>query len=458
MRCTIPLGLAGLSLIAVPALAQNRTVSGRGNGSLNMPNTAAIPLYHVKFDQSGRTLTLVFVGKNAALPFTLEGRVTGNAYGNDLPVEITGGLRDSETRGSGRIVLSGNNLASVNLNGTGKKGAFNLAFSGGGGGGGEDWAGGGTGARPINMSTIGSGTYEWSGRRDNLSEMRIRLYDDGQAELSFSGERNVSGRGTWRRGIGGRADITLNEWNGRRTAGNAAVTYRGNEIERVGVNVPQQNSRVEFFPGRYDSGGGGGMTPAAFVQRCQTELDGKLRRELGATNVWYPSGRALAVNPQVTNVQGETRVSLPRGPQRSFNYLCSFLTQEGGRLTAAEYTPADAGPGGGGGGAQPVNTSFVGTGTYREGGRLYQLNEASVRLRDNGEAELQFDGQRQTGGRGRWTPSGTYANITIQQWDGRTTSGSGNVVFSGNQPDQVNVTLANGRSITFRSRPQIQPR
>ncbi len=199
--------------------------------------------------------------------------------------------------------------------------------------------------------------------------MRIRLYDDGRAELSFSGERSVSGRGTWRRGFGGRADIALSEWNGRRTSGNAAVTFRGNAIARIGVSVPSQNSRVEFFPGRYDTGGGGGNT-----------------------------------------------------------------------------------------GARPINTSFVGTGSYREGGRLYQLNEATVRLRDNGEADLRFNGQRQTGGRGRWTPNGTYANITIQEWDGRRTSGNGSVAFAGNQPDQVNVTLQGGRSIRFRSTPQIQPR
>ena len=75
------------------------------------------------------------------------------------------------------------------------------------------------------------------------------------------------------------------------------------------------------------------------VQRCQTEVDRKLRSEIGATNVSYTSGRALAVNPKVTNVQGETMVSMPRGPARQFTYFCSFLTEEGDRLTSAEYSP-----------------------------------------------------------------------------------------------------------------------
>ena len=39
-------------------------------------------------------------------------------------------------------------------------------------------------------------------------------------------ERGVSGQGTWRRGYNGRADIQLIEWDGRRTVGNASVTFR----------------------------------------------------------------------------------------------------------------------------------------------------------------------------------------------------------------------------------------
>jgi hypothetical protein len=374
MRSAITLGLAALSFVVTPATAQNRTLSGRGTGSLALPNTGAIPLYQVTFKQAGGNLTLVFVGKNSAMPFTLVGRVTGNSFGSDLPVEVTGGLRDNETRGSGRIVLSGGSLARADIQGTGKQGRFSLDFSGevsdGDGGGGGN--AGGTGAQPINMSTVGSGTYELSGRRARLNEMRIRLRDDGRAELRFDGDRgDVEGKGTWRRGYGGRADIVITEWDGRRTNGTASVTYRGREIERVGVNVPPLNARAEFHPGRNDPG-----------------------------DNW----------------------------------------------------------GGGGNTARPVNTSFVGTGTFRERGRTYQLDEVSIRLRDNGEAELRFNGERQTAGRGRWTPNGSSAALTIEEWDGRSTKGSGSVVFADNQPHQVNLTLQRSRSITFRSMPRIQPR
>jgi hypothetical protein len=203
--------------------------------------------------------------------------------------------------------------------------------------------------------------------------MRIRLRDDGRAELRFDGDRgDVEGKGTWRRGSNGRAEIDLTEWDGRRTSGTATVAYRGREIERVGVNVPARNARIEFYPGR--SG--------------------------GDDDNWNGNDNK----------------------------------------------------------ARPVNASFVGTGTFREQGRTHQLDEVSIRLRGNGEAELRFNGERQTRGRGRWTPNGSYANLTIQEWDGRSTQGSGNVAFTGNQPQQVSITLQGGRSIAFRARPQIQPR
>ena len=227
MRTAITLGVAGLAFLATPAPAQNRTVSGRGTGSLTVSNSN-VPLYLVNFKQSGRTLTLVFMGKNVVQPFTLEGTITGNASGNVLPVEITGGLREGPTRGSGRVVLSGNSLASVTLNGTAKEGPFRIEFRGEDGGGG-DWAGGGnTGAKPINVSSIGTGTYQLGSRRADLSDMRVRLHDDGRAELSFDGQQSVRGQGKWRRGSGGRADIELDDSASRprRTPGSGCPATR----------------------------------------------------------------------------------------------------------------------------------------------------------------------------------------------------------------------------------------
>ena len=166
-------------------------------------------------------------------------------------------------------------------------------------------------------------------------------------------------RERWRRGYNGRGDIDITEWNGRRTSGSASLTYRGRDIERVGVNIPAQNARVEFSPVAGGPGNIGG----------------------GNTNA-----------------------------------------------------------------ARPVNTSFVGTGGFRERGRTYQLSDASIRLRDNGEAELRFEGDRRTEGRGRWTADGIYARISITEWDGRRANGSGTITFSRNLPDQVNLTRRAGRS------------
>jgi hypothetical protein len=70
---------------------------------------------------------------------------------------------------------------------------------------------------------------------------------------------------------------------------------------------------------------------------------------------------------------------------------------------------------------------------------------------------VSFDGQIRTGGRGRWNANGAVANISITEWDGRKANGSGRVAFSGNLPNRVNLSVQ-GRSITFSSTPQIQPR
>ncbi|MGH7631372.1 MAG: hypothetical protein ACREOF_18710 [Gemmatimonadales bacterium] len=352
---------------ARPVDAQNRSIDTEGSGSLSLPSSGFVRLGRGTLQQSGEAVTLTFYGTNIALPLIFEGRARTGSSG-ELSIEITGGLREPATRGTGTVAFIGSELGRVQLRGTTSGGGFNLAFEGSGG---EDvgFKPGGTGARPINTSLRGNGTYRLGGRQYGIREASVRLWDDGRAELRFTGDRNARGEGTWRSGYGGRADIQIHTWEGRRTGGNASVSFRGNDIERIGASIPSQNANVDFRPG--DFAGGGGGTP---------------------------------------------------------------------------------------GGVGPINTSFIGTGQYTERGRTYQLQDASVQLRDNGDAELRFTGQRQTWGRGRWTSHGTYATITINQWDGRGANGSATVTFAGNMPNQVSVTVDGYRSITFRSTPPLQPR
>lgn len=355
---------------ARPVDAQNRSIDTEGSGSLSLPSSGFVRLGRGTLQQSGEAVTLTFYGTNVALPLIFEGRARTGSSG-ELSIEITGGLREAETRGSGTVAFTGSELGRVNLRGTTKGGAFAVAFEGSGGGGvgggGEDvgFNPGGTGARPINTSMRGNGTYRLSGRQYGIREASVRLWNDGRAELRFTGDRNARGEGTWRSGYGGRADIQIHTWDGRRTSGNATVSFQGNNVERIGASIPNQNANVDF-----QRGGGGGAP----------------------------------------------------------------------------------------GGVGPINTSFIGTGQYTERGRTYQLQDASVRLRDNGDAELRFTGQRGTRGRGRWTSRGTYASITIHEWDGRSANGSATVGFAGNMPNQVSVTVDGYRSVTFRSTPPAQPR
>ncbi|HET8622778.1 MAG TPA: hypothetical protein VFM14_04395 [Gemmatimonadales bacterium] len=484
MRNVTLLCVAGLAVVAAPALAQNRSISSRGTGSLSVPQTAAIPLYDVKFNQSGRIVTLVLVGKNPALPFTLEGQITGSTTASDLPVQITGGLRDSETRGSGRIVLTGSSVATIDLRGTGKQGAFSLQFrgdgtdTGGGGGGGPDFD---TGARPLNESSIGNGTLDLSGRRYNLRDVRIRLYDNGRAELGFGGDQNVEGRGVWRRGLSGRADLTLNQWNGQRTSATGIVMFSGRSIQRINVTVPSQNVRVDFYPGQFGGGGGDNNTGARPINMSMRgsgtyEVSGR-RYDLEELNIRLrDDGRAELRFDGERSVSGEGTWRRGSGGRADIDLIQwdgrrlggnAFITFRGNEIeivgvnvpnqnSRVEFYPGQVG-GGGGDAAQPVNTSFRGAGTLRERGRNYQLYEASVRLRDDGDVDLTFNGQRDARGRGRWNPSGSVAIITITEWEGRRANGRGSIRFSRNLPNQIDLSVQ-GVQITFNATPQIQPR
>jgi hypothetical protein len=486
MRNVVPLAIAGLTVVAGPVFSQDRSISSRGTGSISLPQTAATPLYNVRFNQSGQRVVLVLVGKQTVAPYTIEAQITGSTSANDLPVQVTSGFRDMQTRGSGRIVLAGNSLASIDLRGTVKQGAFSIDFrgegadAGGGGGGGGGGPGFETGARPLNESSTGTGTLDVAGRRYDLREMRIRLYDDGRAEIRFDGERNVEGRGTWRRGLNGRADIAFNQWNGQRTTGTGLVSFNGRAIQRINVTVPAQNSRADFYPGQSGGGDGDDNTGARPINlstrgRGTYELSGRryevdemrIRlRDDGRAELRFDGERgAGGSGTWRRGFNGRADIDLIEweGRRTGGNASVLFRRNEIERVTVtvpAQSSRVEFFPGQAGGGrneAQPVNTSIRGTGLLRDRGRTYQLNGVSIRLRDNGEAEIRVHGQREAEGRGRWDPDGAIANISITEWDGRKANGRGSITFVRNLPAQVNLSVQ-GRSITFNTTPQIQPR
>ncbi|MGH7562863.1 MAG: hypothetical protein ACREK5_00355 [Gemmatimonadota bacterium] len=99
------------------------------------------------------------------------------------------------------------------------------------------------------------------------------------------------------------------------------------------------------------SGGGSypGFRPPSgglLVTRCQTAVRQGMIDEIGAAGVDFVSGQSLAVNPEVTNVQGEANVRPQRGPTQRHTYLCTFHTQEGNRLARFEYDRKDQAGGG----------------------------------------------------------------------------------------------------------------
>lgn len=481
MRFAIALGVAGLAILSADLPAQDRTLSGRGRGSLQLPNGSSIELYQLNFSQSGRAVTFAFLGRNTAIPYTLEGQVTGNTAITTLTVEITGGLRDRATRGTARVVFSGADIGSVSADGTVRPGAFRLRFrSEGADGGGGDWEDAAVGARPLNESAKGSGSLEVAGRRYSVDGVRVRLTDDSRAELDFSGERSVSARGTWSHGTGGRADIAIDQLGSQRTTGTATITFQGRSIDRVTANLPRQAMRIVFERGTAGGGVGSGAQPIDMSTRGRGtyELQGR-RYGLTAMRIQLRSDNTAELRFDGTRdaeVKGSWRrradgraeidVRELNGRRVSGSALVSYSGRNVTRVEVdadaqnarIDFVPAGS-TGQPGEGARPVNVSLAGTGTFRERGRNWELRDAFVRLRDNGDAEVRFSGERQTGGRGRWTATGNYATLTIEEWDGRSTRGSGSIAFENGQPQQVTVTLqTEGRSISFRSTSQVQPR
>jgi hypothetical protein len=128
MRFAIALAVGGLVVVSPPLPAQDRTLSGRGSGSLQLPDGRSVELYQLNFSQSGQAVTFAFLGRNTALPYTLEGQVTGNPAITTLTIELTGGLRDRATRGTARVVFSGADIGSVSADGTMRQGTFRLRF------------------------------------------------------------------------------------------------------------------------------------------------------------------------------------------------------------------------------------------------------------------------------------------------------------------------------------------
>jgi hypothetical protein len=478
MRVALTLGVTGLVVLSSNLAAQNRTLSGRGSGSLQLPNGTTIDLYQLNFSQSGRAVTFAFLGRNTGLPYTLEGQVTGNPGITTLTVELTGGLRDRATRGNARVVFSGADIGSVNADGTVRQGGFRLRFRSEGAGGGGDW-GDAAGARPFDESSRGSGSLEVAGRRYSLDEMRVRLSDDGRAELEWSGERSVTTRGTWSRGPGGRADIAIDRLGSQRTLGNATITFRSGSIERVTASLPNQSMRVEFQPGS-TSGSGSGAQPIDLSTRGRgtyelqgrryglTEMLIRLRSDNSAELRFDGSRDAEVKGSWRRRSDGRAEVDVREVNGRRVNgtALVSYSGRNvtrvevdaGAQNTRIEFVPAGSG-GDAIDGARPISVSFTGAGTFRERGRNWQLRDALVRLRENGDAELRFSGERQTGGRGRWTSNAKSATLTIEEWDGRSVRGSGNITFENGQPRQVTVTLqTEGRSISFTSTAPVDPR
>lgn len=125
----------------------------------------------------------------------------------------------------------------------------------------------------------------------------------------------------------------------QRPGGTARYAYRCTFHPQEGDRL----ARADFH--RISPPGGtappGGVTPTAvYLPRCQDALRRDLGRQVSPANVRFVSGRTIAVDPRVTNVQGEVVVQPRPGVVQRYSYLCTFHPQDGGRLVRSEVRPS----------------------------------------------------------------------------------------------------------------------
>jgi hypothetical protein len=132
----------------------------------------------------------------------------------------------------------------------------------------------------------------------------------------------------------------------------------------------------------------------AYVDRCQDAVRRDMTAAIGAPNVSFDSGVAIAANPNVMDVDGEANVQPQGRTAERYHYSCSFQRNESDRLSRAGYSRAQPT-------AQTATTTTTSATTTSGGERatLVQRCEADVQrmLRtEDAHANVTFTNPRAT--------------------------------------------------------------
>jgi hypothetical protein len=117
--------------------------------------------------------------------------------------------------------------------------------------------------------------------------------------------------------------------------GAADVTPHKGPVRRYGYLCRYDVRDLEVVDLDWDRGSSP-APGASSVQDCQKRVQRQMSQEIGAAEVRFVSGKALDINPQLRNVQGEADVKPRKGPVQRYSYLCTIRRSDG-EIQRSEY-------------------------------------------------------------------------------------------------------------------------
>jgi len=290
-------------------------------------------------------------------------------------------------------------------------------------------------ATGMRATEHGQGTLGIKGPNRRLTLASVTLTRGGYAEFLFRGAQDYQFSGTWRRGRGNQALVTITHAFGRMRAtgfGTVVLTHGGRSFSRIDISGTSASLggdyNINFQTGDYRERGGENFSldstrrgqgsiglrgPNIQINQARVllQVDGDARITLYGRDIyvfkgtWAKQGRKLVL------------LTLTRGPDgRKINVAGTLrLTRNGfSRLTATGFAPSFGGQ---------INLSFNassrdhighehhfrgrkmilhGSGTLGLRGPNIHLNYASVALYQNGQVILTFQGDRRYVMYGTW--------------------------------------------------------
>lgn len=266
-----PIGAAlVLALFTQPAAAQDRRTSATGSGSLTLRGLATEQIVKVDLRLGAQgEFELDVYGSRPLAKWSFVGQYSGAIWSARVDLRVRDALGDDGT-GDGFISFDQYNAPrEISIRGTTSARSFELRYRGDGSGGERTpvvisepltkppYAGDDRGRADrglignFDRTRAGRGTIKRRALVDELDRMRVRLREDGTADLRADGNgRTWNIRARWREASRNRIEFDVLEFEGLRTDGRGEMQLEGRGFDRVNVQLRTRNGTTQL---RFDA-------------------------------------------------------------------------------------------------------------------------------------------------------------------------------------------------------------